>query len=258
MQDNNTNPNLDPWAKMGDMGNRVSDEVPSEESLARAKEWESAMGNMPAFDGDNIGEQSNDLEQEDPVGFNKQIVDAGRILNYINQAPGDPEHNIEIIKNFDAKAYENPLVELEKQLGIMKDEYSSKKDEREDLIKNEDERKYTVQRNDIMMGENAPNISKNKSHQDFYYALEQVKALISNVDGGAESKYRNLNNEALSAGMGKLNYLVRNKKKKDMATLLNELGNLQDKKEIEPDDAERQDEGDEFDKLNEENESDYE
>lgn len=233
MQSNNMNSELDPWAKMGNMGHNRDSGAVSEENLRKAEKWQKEMDKVPPFK-ERIDDTTEDMTGENSNEIDEQVLDASRILNYINEAPVGLDRAMEIIKTFNPIGVDDPWTELKQQLGIMQQKYKSKRAEQKDFFKTEAERREALQKNDFIQSESIPGANDKISRQNFEYALEQAKELIMSIDGGHEQKYVDLNNEAISAGMGKFDYAVKDKENKDVATLFGSLNELPNKENTDP------------------------
>lgn len=202
MQDNNAN--IDPWANMGNMGNRAPE--PSQAQIEKADAWSSAMSDVE-FAGDSNSEVA---ERDDG------IANASALINYGLDAAAREigvEAVVQKIKTFDAAGHADPIAALYKELGIdTEKEVEDLRDERM-AAKNAE----IAWRDSI----NAPESNK-RSVEGAFKAIADFKELITEVEG-ADEQYSALRKDAAAADMGYFEYAVKDFGQKSLTGLFSVL-----------------------------------
>lgn len=212
MDDTQNQPEMDPWANMGNMSNANLGEV-TPEGEARAAEWTSKMADAPEYSGPFAS------TPEAAPTRDENISDASAIINYgINAAAKQigVERTIEIINNFDPSGFEDPIRQLYKELGIdTKEELKDLSEQKEAAQKDED----LFRENDV----NAP-ATINKSAEGARKAIDDVKNLVLEVKNSPD--YAELRREAQAMGKAPFEYAVDKFAVRDLTVLFAELGKI--------------------------------
>ena len=191
---------IDPSKKVEAIGER---EIPRSENFE-----ESFKEGVPEFGGETFGiaHEDNQFYGEANVDNKEQydegVADASHLINYGLDAVAREkgvETVVQGIKNFDASRSENPLKDLYNQLGV---------NTLEDLKDVHDESIATKAIKEQFRNEFDMPKSQEKSQEGFLKAIEDMKGLISEVEG-ANPKYEKLRNAARASGMGYFEYAVK-------------------------------------------------
>ena len=207
--DNSTNPEIDPWATMGNMSVNQPGEA-SPENLEKAAAWEKSMSDAPNF----AGEQNANNEQNENE-YDQSISDASAIINYgLNAAARETsvESVIQTINNFVPNGNDKPIEQLFLNLGIDTEK------EKDDL--KEEQQASKTNENAFLSSNNAPSTTK-KSTEGALQAIKEVKELVAEVQTSPE--YANLRLEASAAGKGVFEYAVSKYAVRDLTVLFKVL-----------------------------------
>lgn len=197
---------------------------PSAESLARAEEWETAMGqdDVPAFAGETfigevpeVAEETPDTLSEDQN--NQGLTDAAAIVNYgLNAAAKQygVETVVQKIKSFNASGSDNPIRDLFLYLGV-----DTPSEFQDVALEGEAARAKEA---DFYENSPASPTSKNRSAEGAFKAIEDMKELISEVEG-ADPRYAELRAGAKASGKGYFEYAVGSSTNRDLTDLFGVL-----------------------------------
>ena len=203
------------------------------EAEARYGAWTEAMSaeDVPKFAGEGAEffgdstqeptENLSDVAAETENEYDQGLADAAAIINYGLDAAArryGVEAVIQGIKSFDASGSDNPIRDLYRHLGI------DTVEESKDLHNVNDANK--VDEAEFRERTSLPSTSE-KSKEGAFKAIEDVKELISDVEG-ADPRYNDLRMGARQAGKGYFEYAVDSLEKRGLTDL---FGVLQAQKE---------------------------
>ena len=164
---------------------------------------------------------------EDGIERDDGIADAAALINYgLNRAAMQigVEAVVQKIKGFDASGRENPIGDLFAVLEVdLPEGYKEKANASTDSV------------NEFRDGVNAP-ATQNKSNEGAFKALDDMKELISEVEG-ADPRYEELRQGAKKLGKGYFEYAVSNYGVQDLIQLFDELAKQREKAEDEESNA---------------------
>lgn len=190
-------------------------EATGERELAPEEDFSKSFETgVPEFAGNQFGEtqfgqatpenlyygEAKDDKVEMGEEFDKGIADAAALINYgLNAAARElgVETVVQKIKGFDASGRENPIADLFEYLGIDTPEEAKN-------IENTSEAAEAGEQ-EFRSGVNNPGV--NNSHEGAFKALDDMKELISEVEG-ADPRYEELRAGARAAGKGYFEYAV--------------------------------------------------
>ncbi len=199
---------------------------PSEEDLARADQWESAMEaeDTPAFAGEDpmvpMGLELTPSETEEvpeEAKNNESLSSAAAIINYgLNAAAREygVETVVQKIKTFNSAGSENPIKDLFLYLGI--DTPSEFND-----VQSEGDAMRAEETNFYDNSEAAPD-TKRRSIEGAFQAIQDMKNLIAEVEG-TNPRYEELREGAKAAGKGYFEYAVGSNVNRGLTDLFNTL-----------------------------------
>ena len=222
-------------------------EKSGERVLSESEDFSKAFSEgVPEFAGNKFGiannenkyygEKVEDIENDDEQ--NEGVDNASAIINYgLNAAARElgVELVVQRIKGFDAAGSENPINSLFESLGV--DTIEEKKDV-------EEEASAAAVDEDRFRSETSMPNNKNKSKEGALLAIQDMKELISEVEG-ADPRYEELREGARAAGKGYFEYAVQNYGVRGLTELFKELKNQREKKKEEETDDEKQENADE-------------
>lgn len=220
--------NIDPWAKLGNMGTGNKSNEVSEEGLKREAEWNEVMEDVPPFGGETpihthmetfpeiASPESNQTPSEEGEIRDENISDASAIINFgLNAAAKQigVEKVIEVIDGFVPNGRDDPIKQLFIELGV------DTKTERDDVFY---EARAAKPREEAFRSEdiNAP-ITRNRALEAKFNAIQEVKQLVAEVK--SSPAYSQLRSEAMTAGKGVFEYAVSKYDVRDLTVLFRAL-----------------------------------
>ena len=203
--------------------------TPTEDEL-RAEQWQNAMSEgAPEFAGDaGVPSEAPISSAEAPITDvaienaeesqdNQGLSNASAIINYgLNAAAKEygVENVVQKIKSFDTSNSEHPIKDLFQYLGVDTPEEAND-------VRMEREAVKAAEADFYQNSEAAPT-TKNRSPEGAFKAIDDVKELISEVEG-ADPRYEKLREEARAAGKGYFEYAVGSSTGRDLTDLFNAL-----------------------------------
>ncbi len=174
----------------------------------------------------NLGQMSPEqipAEKTSPEGsrYDQALTDASAIVGYGFDAvarQNGVEDVVEKIKHFDETSSNNPIVDLHAEMGI--DTPEEVKKINEESLATKDKREELIQEN------NMPEV-KEKNEDNARQAIRDMKRVITEVEK-VGPQYEDLRQDALKAGEGEFDYVVRGSKTQGLTEM---FAGLSDQKE---------------------------